>query len=129
MLLLGSLGMHRLDITFSMMALCLSVEGVDEAPEHALALVGELCSIGHDGLVDAGDGLVPEDAVVGFVGTGGAPWGLARNDRFQMGTVSRAHLESNPCTHARRLAHNPNRGKSSVRCFSLAAISLGYLSI
>ena len=57
------------------MALCLSVEGVDEAPEHALALIGELCSIGHDGLVDAGDGLVPEDAVVGFVGTGGCAMG------------------------------------------------------
>ena len=61
-------------------ALDLCVEGVDEAPEEALALVGELGSVGRDGLdqgveglLDAGDGLVlaPDGSVVGFVGTGG----------------------------------------------------------
>ena len=60
-------------------ALDLCVEGVDEAPEEALALVGELCSVGGDGLDQGVEGLldacerlvlVPDGSVVGFVGTG-----------------------------------------------------------
>ena len=71
------LGGEPVDGAFEALDLC--VEGVDETPEEALALVGELGSVrgdgldqGVEGLLDAGERLVlvPDGSVVGLVGTG-----------------------------------------------------------